>query len=55
ETYFKVGDVTGLAEKLGQGVTANSVDYRVYLQNYNWHEIAKKTVNVYHSIDKDIG
>jgi hypothetical protein len=31
------------------------VDYRVYLQNYNWHEIAKKTVNVYHSIDKDIG
>ncbi|WP_417636077.1 glycosyltransferase, partial [Citrobacter freundii] len=55
ETYFKVGDVTDLAEKLGQGVTANSVDYRVYLQNYNWHEIAKKTVNVYHSIDKDIG
>ncbi|MFV0570739.1 MAG: phosphonate ABC transporter substrate-binding protein, partial [Citrobacter portucalensis] len=47
--------VTGLAEKLGQGATANSVDYGVYLQNYNWHEIAKKTVNVYHSIDKDIG
>ena len=55
EAYFKVGDVASLAEKLTQWATTNSVDYRVYLQNYNWHEIAKKTVNVYHSIDKDIG
>ncbi|HHT8229771.1 MULTISPECIES: glycosyltransferase family 4 protein [Citrobacter] len=55
EAYFKVGDVTSLAEKLTEWAATNSVDYRVYLQNYNWHEIAKKTINVYHSIDKDIG
>lgn len=47
--------MNSLAEKLTQWLTANRVDYRVYLQNYNWYEIAKKTVNVYHSIDKDIG
>ena len=50
-----MGDVTSLAEKLTEWAATNSVDYRVYLQNYNWHEIAKKTINVYHSIDKDIG
>ncbi|EMF0718709.1 glycosyltransferase family 4 protein [Citrobacter freundii] len=55
EAYFNVGNLASLAEKMTVWSTANSVDYSVYLQNYNWHEIARKTVNVYHSIDKDIG
>ena len=55
DAYFKVGNLTNLAEKMAVWAAANSVDYSVYLQNYNWHEIARKTVNVYHSIDKDIG
>lgn len=55
EAYFNVGNLASLAEKMIIRATANSVDYSAYLQNYNWHEIARKTVNVYHSIDKDIG
>ncbi|HEE0141962.1 TPA: glycosyltransferase family 4 protein [Citrobacter youngae] len=55
EAYFRVGSLSSLAEKLTAWASANSVDYRVYLQNYDWQEIARKTVNVYHSIDKDIG
>lgn len=53
--YFRVGDLASLAGKMTTWATANSVDYSVYLKNYNWHEIARQTVNVYHSIDKDIG
>ncbi|MNI63537.1 GDP-mannose:cellobiosyl-diphosphopolyprenol alpha-mannosyltransferase [compost metagenome] len=55
EAYFQVGNLASLAGKMARWAAANSVDYSVYLQNYNWHEIARQTVNVYHAIDKDIG
>ncbi|WP_213133465.1 glycosyltransferase family 4 protein [Citrobacter sp. FP75] len=55
EAYFQVGNLTSLAGKMTAWAAVKSVDYSVYLKNYNWHEIARKTVNVYHSIDKDIG
>ncbi|MCE0802495.1 glycosyltransferase family 4 protein [Buttiauxella sp. A2-C1_F] len=55
EAYFKVGNVAELAEKIKTRVVLNSTDYSDFLRNYNWLEIARKTVNVYHSINKSIG
>ncbi|MFS9434905.1 glycosyltransferase family 4 protein [Citrobacter sp. C348] len=55
DAYFQVGNLASLAGKMARWAAANNVDYSVYLQNYNWHEIARQTVSVYHAIDKNIG
>ncbi len=55
DAYFKVGNVTELAEKITKGIQQDSVDYSEYLQRYDWQDIARQTVAVYHSIDKSIG
>ncbi|AJJ11253.1 glycosyl transferases group 1 family protein [Yersinia rohdei] len=54
-TYFKVGDVPDLAEKMISSVALSHVDYSEYLQRYDWRKIAKQTVSVYHHLDKSIG
>lgn len=55
EAYFKVGKVADLAEKIKERVVLDSADYSEFLQAYDWRDIAKKTVSVYHSINKSIG
>lgn len=55
EAYFKVGNVVDLAEKIKERVVLDAADYSEFLQAYDWREIAKKTVSVYHSINKSIG
>jgi len=34
---------------------APRIDYGDFLQRYNWDEIARKTVSIYHRLDKTIG
>jgi glycosyltransferase involved in cell wall biosynthesis len=55
EAYFKVGNVASLAEKIKERVVLDPVDYSEFLQAYDWCDIARKTVGVYHSINKSIG
>jgi len=55
DAYFKVGNVIDLAEKIQRRRELTSADYSKFLQTYDWSEIARKTVGVYHSIDKSIG
>lgn len=55
ETSFRVGDIDDLAEKIMKSVSLTRVDYSEYLQRYDWHKIARETVNVYHHLDNSIG
>ncbi|MGL4352014.1 MAG: glycosyltransferase family 4 protein [Plesiomonas shigelloides] len=47
ECYFPVGDVSALAERLNVQLTRGKVDYRDYLQRYDWSRIAGQTMAVY--------
>ncbi|MFP9468824.1 glycosyltransferase family 4 protein [Pectobacterium brasiliense] len=55
ETYFNVGDVADLSEKITLRSKSLSVDYSEYLQRYNWQHIAEKTMTVYTAVNKSIG
>ncbi|HCN95346.1 MULTISPECIES: glycosyltransferase family 4 protein [Leclercia] len=55
ETSFKLGDVADLADKMTRWANSPRIDYGDFLQRYNWDEIARKTVSIYHRLDKTIG
>ncbi|MGL4429093.1 MAG: glycosyltransferase family 4 protein [Silvania sp.] len=55
ETHFRVGDVADLAQKMTRWQNTPWIDYHDYLQRYDWHEIARKTVSVYHRLYKTTG
>lgn len=55
DAYFKVGNVADLAEKIKARSELESADYGEFMQTYDWREIARKTVSVYHLINKSIG
>ncbi|WP_459608892.1 glycosyltransferase family 4 protein [Dickeya oryzae] len=52
DTYFNVGDVADLSEKIAQRSKSFSVDYSEYLQRYNWQKIAQQTMAVYTAVNK---
>ncbi|AXF60923.1 glycosyltransferase [Leclercia sp. W6] len=55
ETSFKLGNVADLAAKMASQAHLPRVDYGDFLKRYNWDEIARKTVSIYHRLEKSIG
>ncbi|MCS3601424.1 glycosyltransferase involved in cell wall biosynthesis [Buttiauxella sp. BIGb0471] len=55
DAYFNVGNVADLAEKINTRAALDTADYSDFLKTYDWREIARKTISVYHTIDKSIG
>jgi len=47
DSYFPVGNVDALAEKLSALPPAEDVDYSTYLEKYDWQKIAAQTMDVY--------
>ncbi|MFP2149596.1 glycosyltransferase family 4 protein [Escherichia coli] len=50
ESYFEVGNVDALAQKIAALVSSQRIDYSAWLKNYDWQVIARKTASVYHSL-----
>lgn len=52
ESYFEVGNVEALAEKLDLASCWEQKDYSEYLKVYDWHLIAQQTMQVYQQVVK---
>ncbi|WP_165313823.1 glycosyltransferase family 4 protein [Vibrio ziniensis] len=47
QSYFAVGDVNALANKLASLPDQTEMDYSTYLEKYDWKKIAAQTLEVY--------